>query len=541
MPINFKSANILNYDNWNTSGLPSGFNAISGGGESVIVTATDPFGGTSVVWETRPDGGGGADGGWNTDSYSIDSAKLYRYSVWVKRTSTTGGGTFYLGTSDDVISVSDNVTRGNPYWECSSTGGLTQNQWYLVVGHTFPYNYNLTTNHPDTGYFTISGGKIGSVNFCNIGSDLKWIQGRTTSLHRTYHYYCADNTTRLQFFRPRVDLCDGTEIKISELLANTEKVLGSVTISTEGASAKNQKVVASGGDAITTYGEWRIHRFNGAGTFTLTSFVGGDTTLPVEYLLVGGGGGGGTNMGGGGGGGGVLTGSTILAVGTYSIGVGGGGGGAPAGTGAHPSTVGSNGGNSTFNGLTAYGGGYGGLSPNSMGYQTGNAGGCGGGASGYNNTGSSASGGAGTAGQGYRGGNQGGAYYSGGGGGAGAVGTDGNNPAKGGIGQYSNILGRPFYWGGGGGGAGYSIAGADGGAGGGGGGAGGFPAGNGGRSGVTWGVVGLGTCTSCENNKPGGNGGSYSGGGGGGGSHYNYTNAGGNGGGGCVIIRYKYK
>lgn len=544
MPINFKSANLLNYDNWNTSGLPSGFNAISGGGESVIVNATDPFGGTSVVWETRPDGGGGADGGWNTDAYSIDYTKLYRYSVWVRRTSATGGGTFYLGIGGNVIAFSDGHTEGNPYWDCRSTAALTQNVWYLVVGHCFPYDWIYNTAHPDTGLWLTSGLKDTNINGCNIGVDCK-ATAVGTYYHRTYHYYCLDNTTRLQFFRPRVDLCDGSEIKVSELLANTEKVLGSTSISPEGASVKHKRVVATGGDVITTVGEWRIHRFNGAGTFTISSITGGDTTIAVDYLLVGGGGGGGANMGGGGGGGGVLTGTSFLYVTAYSIGVGGGGSGAPAGTGGHPTTPGSNGGNSTFNGFTAYGGGYGGLSPNTVtSYPGGFAGGCGGGSTGYNND-AVAPGyygsGAGTPGQGYRGGYQGNQYYSGGGGGAGGAGADGNNPAVGGIGALSGILGKPFYWGGGGGGAGYSIAGANGGLGGGGGGAGGWPSGNGGRSGVTWGVVGQGTCTSCQDNKPGGNGGAYTGGGGGGGSHYNYTNAGGNGGGGCVIIRYKYK
>jgi len=89
------------------------------------------------------------------------------------------------------------------------------------------------------------------------------------------------------------------------------------TITYEGASYKNQKVVASGGDVITYNGEWKIHRFNTSGTFVLTSFVG--STLAIDYLMVAGGGGGGMDMGGGGGGGGVLTGSTTLTATSYSI------------------------------------------------------------------------------------------------------------------------------------------------------------------------------------------------------------------------------
>ena len=317
---------------------------------------------------------------------------------------------------------------------------------------------------------------------------------------------------------------------------NSNKIL-STTITPEGASFLNQTVVATGGDQIIYNGEWKIHRFNNSGTFSITG-----TTI-IDYLIVGGGGGGGTNMGGGGGGGGVIVNSRILSTGAYSVVIGGGGSGAPAGTGSHPTTRGTVGTNSSFNSILAYGGGYGGLSPNSLGYQTGGNGGCGGGASGYNDTNTTPGQyyGTGMPTYGFNGGSQGNQYYSGGGGGAGSPGINGNRKANGGKGRYSDILGRPFYFGGGGGGAGYSINGGDGGIGGGGGGAAGWPPGAAGQQSVAWGAPGQGTCTSCQDNKPGGNGGTNTGGGGGGGSHYNYTNAGGNGGSGIVIIRYKYR
>jgi fibronectin-binding autotransporter adhesin len=303
-----------------------------------------------------------------------------------------------------------------------------------------------------------------------------------------------------------------------------------------------QRVVATGGDEIIYNGEWKIHRFNGSGTFTLTSFIRNNnySNLEVDYLIVAGGGGGGTNMGGGGGGGGALSGSTTLSPGDYTITVGAGGSGAPAGTGTHPTTVGSNGSNSSFNGMTAYGGGYGGLSPNTYGYADGNDGGCGGGASGYRNDSNYASGGSGVSGQGYSGGNQAGTYYSGGGGGAGEAGTSAIGPANGGNGLYCDILGKPFYFGGGGGGAGYSTTGGFGGYGGGGGGAIGDTCPSGTNS-VHWGYCGTNGNTSSQANVPGGDGGPNTGGGGGGGSHYNYTNEGGDGGSGIVVIRYKYK
>jgi hypothetical protein len=553
MPILFRKTNILDPYSWTTgSGGIGSFSQNGSTDENERVIGTDPFGNSSVLWETRANGSAADDGGWNHSSFSVDNTKLYRLSVWVKRTSSSAGGTFYLGTNGGgqcVLRLDGSYGEEcNPYWDCRGTGALTQNQWYLVVGHVFPHTYPNSNQHADTGLWTTSGTKVGGINGCNVGNDMKFGPSTTSLNHRTYHYYCGDNTTRLQFFEPRVDLCDGSEPRITDLLNNTRNRINSTSITLEGASLLNQKLIATGG-VITESGDWRIHRFNSSGTFTLSSLIG--SSLHVEYLIVGGGGGGGMDMGGGGGGGGFLSGKHVLTPGSYTITVGAGGTGAPAaGTngqpGGHQYTIPATaGGNSSFNGLTAIGGGFGGSSY--RGYTPGIAGGnggSGGGASGYNDNAGTFNGGSGTSGQGFRGGNSTAAYYSGGGGGAAAQGTDSTARANGGAGKLSTILGRPFYWAGGGGGAGYSTFGGSGGRGGGGAGAPNEFANNyatGGRDSIEWGRDTLNGCTGCWTNLPGGDGGTNTGGGGGGGAHYNSNNKGGNGGSGIVIIRYKKK
>jgi hypothetical protein len=549
MPVYFKKKGLLPTDSltWTTgSGSSTGYGQNGNTGENERVIDTNPFGVQDVVWETRASGDGGADGGWNSDSISVDNTKLYRFSVWVRRTSSTGGGTFYLGCAGGgqcVLGVNNNTEQCNPYWHCGSPGSLTQNQWYLTVAHIFPYTYTSTTAHPDTGIWLPNGTLAFNVNQCNLGNDAKWGPSTTSTYHRTYHFYCGDSTTRLQFWNPRIDICDGTQPTLSGMLNNQLNKLDSTTVTVEGASFKHQKVTSYGG-GIQQVGEWRIHRFYTTSSFNIGTYVGDSVT--IEYLLVGGGGGGGTNMGGGGGGGGVLSGSMVLGPGSYTVTIGGGGAGAPAGTtGVHPTVTGANGGNTTFNGLTAYGGGWGGVSYNTqgLGIHFGNSGGSGGGSAGYNNDGVAPGyygSGAGTSGQGFRGGYQGNSYYSGGGGGAGAAGADGNNRPDGGIGKITGILGKPFYFGGGGGGGSYSLStGGFGGSGGGGGGA--LGVAEGGRGGLAWGDYGGGGACCSWANTPGGNGATNTGGGGGGGAHYNATNKGGDGGSGVVIIRFKYK
>jgi hypothetical protein len=155
--------------------------------------------------------------------------------------------------------------------------------------------------------------------------------------------------------------------------------------------------------------------------------------LTIDYLLAGGGGSGGTTAvsspqeGGGGGAGGLLTGNSVsLAPGSYPIVVGPGGNGVSN----------TSGGNSTFNGLTAVGGGFG-AGPSFL-APGGNGGSGGGTGNGFSNTP-----GTGTGGQGHNGGQgttSGGAFgfgTGGGGGGASAVGTVPN----GGAGTASSING----------------------------------------------------------------------------------------------------
>jgi len=230
-----KRSTYLNMASW--SGVSSGstgyYNQNGETVENVRILGTDPWGKSAYVWECRPLGNNADDGGWNTSVSHIDSGQTYRFSVWVKRTSSSTGGTIYLGLEGlgsgynnyGVISIYDFHTETNPYWHCASTSTITQNQWYLMVAHVFPHNYPLYTGakyHIDSGLYTTTG-KISALNGCNIGpSDCMWRAGYSVyTQHRTYLYYCADSTTRVQFYDPRVDLIDGTQPTINMLLTQS--------------------------------------------------------------------------------------------------------------------------------------------------------------------------------------------------------------------------------------------------------------------------------------------------------------------------------
>lgn len=263
-------------------------------------------------------------------------------------------------------------------------------------------------------------------------------------------------------------------------------------------------------------GAYTVVTFLSNGTFSTTSLLSN-----VSVLVVAGGGAGGAVLAGGGGAGGLIYNNSInITNGTYTVIIGNGGQGSTT-----LNVPGANGTSSSFNGITATGGGGGGAryDSNSNG-MSGQNGGSGGGASA--NSQSPGVIGTGIAGQGNNGGlgvNL--AYAGGGGGGASTAGKDGVNNAQGGIpgnggnGTNYSISGKnTFYAGGGAGGTCTSQCGA-----------GANPQGIGG-------LGGGGNGSNYTNSNPNGSNGINGLGGGGGGGAYN--GIGGNGGSGIVIIRY---
>lgn len=98
---------------------------------------------------------------------------------------------------------------------------------------------------------------------------------------------------------------------------------------------------ATGGDSVTTVGDYKVHTFTSTGTFTVTQL--GDVN-EFEVLLVAGGAGPGTQWAsGGGGGGGIVnhqTGQALTAA-QYDVVIGAGGAGSISST-SHPSTASGN-------------------------------------------------------------------------------------------------------------------------------------------------------------------------------------------------------
>jgi hypothetical protein len=323
---------------------------------------------------------------------------------------------------------------------------------------------------------------------------------------------------------------------------------------TQNTAPTAQYITATGGTiTCSPCGDYKIHTFTGAGTFTVCSVGNAAGSNSVDYLVVAGGGSSGGDAGGAGGGGGTRfsngtasgsycagpspLGASALPVSVqgYTIAVGGGGIAPPSSCANVPSptNAGQNGSPSTFSTIVSTaGGGGGGHGPGTV--MQGNSGGSGGGS---RSSGTCAQGGSGNTppvsppqgtpgGSGYPFPNQGGGGA--GGGGAIAAGSDNvlaptpgvrDSGGPGGLGLTSSITGSAVGYGGGGGGGAGGATGA----------VGGTATQGGGAGSDSPGTPGVGCGTAGTINT----------GGGGGGGHDNVRGTGG--GSGIVIIRYKFQ
>lgn len=205
------------------TGSASGYSANGSDSEQSRAIREDPFGGQAMTWRSTPDATSGADGGWNSSYYSVDTNYTYRWSTWIRRYTAGTGGTFYLGMNPAPLRNDNDALQGNPYFTCPAISDLTENQWYLVVGHCFYEGYSGDpVNHPDSGWYEqnvdkVSVTKIAHKGTCNTGGDVRWNPGTTSSMHRSYHFYTTNTASGIEWAYPRLDKCDGTEPTIQQL------------------------------------------------------------------------------------------------------------------------------------------------------------------------------------------------------------------------------------------------------------------------------------------------------------------------------------
>jgi len=214
---------FLNYKVWKVgqTGSVTSFSRNGTASENFRVFDTDPFGRKVAVWEAaQNDIASNDDGGWESSNIAIDQTKMYRFSTWIRRT-VLGNGTYFFGTygknsggtNIGIMNRSVGTTTTNPYFRATSGNEiLSTNSWFLLVGHVWPVNSGTGPVFSDTGLYNSAGTKIATP------VDFVWQDGTYYTTHRTYLYYSTDSSTVQQWVYPRVDVVDGTEPSIQDLL-----------------------------------------------------------------------------------------------------------------------------------------------------------------------------------------------------------------------------------------------------------------------------------------------------------------------------------
>lgn len=227
-PSNINDTNLLDIGTWlggySTPG--SSYFTLNGSTtENNKYIGLDPFGEKTIIWEANTEGDFASSGGWdNGKVYNIDPTKTYRFSTWVHR-SILGNGNFYFGLYEynSSFTVLSGITRTTGLTGSTNTyfyieGGTNLDDgWVLIVAHLWPNESGVGALHTDTGRYTIAGGKISSSSFV----DFIIPDGTAHIYHRSYLYYATTIPTQQRWCYPRIDLCDGTEPTIAELLSGT--------------------------------------------------------------------------------------------------------------------------------------------------------------------------------------------------------------------------------------------------------------------------------------------------------------------------------
>ena len=210
------------WDNWVTGDTGSATDWGQNGATNSRVDGTNPWGNTDTLWRAvDADVDSNPDGGWVTSPVvQIDPNKMYRFTTWVKHPYINGGN-FYLGlygrdegnNNTGMQRRSNDTNNTNPYFVATGRSLFATNTWYLVVGYVWPAGSGAGADHPEAGIYEQDGTVLSSTT-----TNWMWRPEHTNAYSRSYLYYTTDTQNEQLWYHPRIDVIDGTEPTLQELL-----------------------------------------------------------------------------------------------------------------------------------------------------------------------------------------------------------------------------------------------------------------------------------------------------------------------------------
>ncbi|QQT28361.1 hypothetical protein I6J02_14005 [Sphingobacterium spiritivorum] len=198
--------NLVNLSDWVPGTGSTAFLEVNGDpANNIREWGIGPYGNRVILWK----GVGGindANAGWNSRHFEIDHRKMYRFTIWLKKTNSTDGYS-YFGCAN--VNNLDNTLNANPYFWYGDLPEL--DKWYLVVGYIHGSADPSTTYYGGI-YDGVTGTKVAEIQ------DFKFPDYVTATFQRTYLYYDPNANDRQYFYGPRAEVVDGNEPTIEALL-----------------------------------------------------------------------------------------------------------------------------------------------------------------------------------------------------------------------------------------------------------------------------------------------------------------------------------
>lgn len=217
--------NLIDSRTWvpGTSGSQPGFAAegtSAGGSDQIVLFSPLPGGNnTGHVWQGTSGSAAGTsqEGGFRSSrlgvQQAIDHTRTYRFTCWVRREAGDASGFVYLGPGENSVYDIGGGVNANPYFLQIAWNTLFADEWYLMVGYVLPSSYSGIMD----GLGGIFRARNGDKPFSSV--DFQWAPGQREAHLRCYTYYTTAAGAVRYYYNPRLELVDGTEPSVRELLA----------------------------------------------------------------------------------------------------------------------------------------------------------------------------------------------------------------------------------------------------------------------------------------------------------------------------------
>lgn len=196
------------------TGSVTGFSQYGSTNENIRGNGKNHVGENVILWKALPSSNSGASGGWDSTPVAISPNNSYRFSVWIKKSNSDSGTSFfgaksYVSGSSHIQDLTNNTITYPYFW----SGDLPLlDRWYLLVGYIHKSNYNSSV-HLGRLYDGVTGEEVLTL------TDFKFKNTATVLRHSAYLWTGANAPDVQFYYAPRIDIVNNTMPTTNDLLS----------------------------------------------------------------------------------------------------------------------------------------------------------------------------------------------------------------------------------------------------------------------------------------------------------------------------------